>query len=396
MKLPKGFWLNGLNCGIRPKKKKRDLAVFYSFQPANAVGVFTQNYAKAAPVILSQKRVPSNTAQAIVVNSGCANAGTGSQGLNDAQYLTKVAARKLGLETTSVLMASTGVIGEYLPVEKMELGINRLLDNFFPLDSDPAAAVEAIMTTDTFPKISFRQFNLAGKKITIWGCAKGAGMINPQMATMLSFILTDAAIELKNLDRLLKGAVENSFNSLTVDGETSTNDSVMLLANGASLASPVLAKTKESQIFQAKLAEVCLELAKNIARDGEGAGKLIEVIVKNAPSPQKARILAKSVANSSLVKTAIYGNDPNWGRVISALGKAGVKFLPQKTSIYFGSICLAKNGLPQNFSEPESRKILSRKEVRITIDLHYGKNSAKIFTCDLTPKYVEINSDYRS
>lgn len=376
--------------------KKRDLVIFFSERPATAAGVFTQNYVQAAPVLLSQQRLPSENIRAIVANSGCANASTGKRGLTDAEYLTGVASQSLGIKPESVLMASTGVIGEYLPVARIENGIKNLLKDFFPQAINPAAAVEAIMTTDTMLKTSWRQIGLESKKINIWGCAKGAGMINPNLATMLSFIFTDAFISQKNIVQLLKKAVQKSFNCLTVDGDTSTNDCVFLLANGAAHSVRIKPGTKEYQLFQVNLAEVCLELARKIAADGEGATKLIEVIVKNAPSEQKAEMLAKSVAGSPLVKTAFYGNDPNWGRVIAALGKAGVKFLPERIAIYLGKLCLAEKGQPKKFSEKTAKKIISQKTIQLTIDLHYGRKSSKIFTCDLSPEYVLINASYRS
>jgi glutamate N-acetyltransferase / amino-acid N-acetyltransferase len=389
--LPKGFLVNGVKAGIK-KNGKLDMALFYSESACNAAGMFTSNLAKAAPVIISRKYLIKNpkNIRAVVANAGCANACTGKLGLENAQFECQAVGANLNLKPYSVLVASTGVIGQHLPMEKILKGIETLSVNVLKNKSDEKSASQAIMTTDTFAKTSFRKVN----GTTIWGTVKGAGMIHPDLkplhATMLSFILTDAKIDTKTLNNALKEAVENSFNCVSVDGDTSTNDTVVILANGK-------AENKIStENFKKALNAVCLDLAKMIAKDGEGATKLIEVLVKNAKSSKDAKIIASTIATSPLCKTAIFGNDANWGRILAAAGRAGVNFNPEKTDIYLGSLLVAKNGAAVDFSESAALKILKKNEVKITMDLKAGKEKSIYYTCDLTFGYIKENASYRS
>ncbi|MFH0947613.1 MAG: bifunctional ornithine acetyltransferase/N-acetylglutamate synthase [Elusimicrobiota bacterium] len=417
-KLPKGFFADGLHCGIK-KNGKKDLSLFYSEKPCVAAGVFTKNIFKAAPVIVSQKNI-KNKIHSIVANSGCANACTGERGIKDAKKTCELTAKELKVKPGNILVASTGVIGQYLPMDKIKIGVKKLTRlPAYPLTHSPLSAVEGIMTTDTFPKIVSKKFFLPSlslrhrrtysaipypfatgeptrlSTVSIWACAKGSGMIEPNMATMLSFILTDAKIKKEALSRALKIATEKSFNCLTVDGDTSTNDTVFVLANGEA-KNEIIPGGENFRLFCDKLTAVCVELTKMLARDGEGATKLITVNVKGAKTIADAKKIAKTVANSPLVKTAIFGNDANWGRIVAAIGRSEVKVDPKKVDVSFGNLCVFKKGSPIVFSELEAKKILNQKEVNLNLNLNLGGSSATVYTCDFTEGYIKINASYRS
>lgn len=387
-----GFKASGVNARI--KYDKKDLAIIYSEVPAVAAGVFTTNMVKAAPVILSEEILINGQAQAIVVNSGCANACTGTSGMEAARKMASYTAQALGLETDAVVVASTGVIGQELPMERVISGIAQAAAEL-SLNGGHSAA-EAIMTTDTIPKEIAVQFALNGKRVTIGGIAKGSGMIHPNMATMLSFITSDVHISSAMLKKALKYVADRTFNMVTVDGDTSTNDSLIILANGKAENKVINQEDDDYQEFCRALTEVCTTLTKMIARDGEGATKLVEVCVQNAVSFAEAKKVAMSVANSNLVKTAIFGEDANWGRIICAVGYSGVKVYPDKIDIYLGDQKMAENGVGLNFSEERAREILQRDHVIININLHMGEAVATAWTCDFSYDYVKINADYRT
>lgn len=399
--LPKGFVAAGLHCGIAKKKGKKDLALFYSIYPAAAAGMFTSNIVKAAPVLVSEKHLSNGRDfRAVVANSGCANACTGADGMKAAEGTCAEAARLAGVEPDEVLVASTGVIGQNLPLKKLRQGLAKLAPKVLKGKSDAESAVRAIMTTDLVPKTARREITIDKRKITVWGCVKGAGMIHPALkplhATMLAFIFTDAAITPFALDKALRPACEKTFNRVTVDGDTSTNDTVLALANGAALNGKISDRDKSFRVFEEALTGVCMDLARKIAADGEGATKLVEVEVRNADTERAAIKVAETIATSPLVKTAVFGCDANWGRIIAAAGRAGVKFNPEKVDIYFGGLQVARRGGPAGFSEARALKILKQKKVKITVDLHQGRRSAAYYTCDFSYDYVRINGSYRS
>lgn len=396
---PEGFLAAGVSSGLKQKGKK-DIALIYAEKPCSAAGVFTKNIVKAAPLLLSMEHLASTggKAQAVIVNSGNANACTGEQGLNDAQAMAELTAAKLGLKREEVLVSSTGVIGVNLPMEKVAAGINLAAETL--ARSGGSVAAQAIMTTDTVPKETALTFMLEDKEITIGAMAKGSGMIHPNMATMLCFITTDAAVEVEALKQALKTAVDATFNMLTVDGDTSTNDSVLLLANGVAGNTPLTLDSAGFADFTEALTEVCRDLAKKIAGDGEGATKLLEVQVKNAATLQDARLVAKSVASSNLVKTALFGEDANWGRILCAAGYSGAQFDPNKVKIYLkssaGELQTAAQGAGIPFDEGNAAAILKEKEIIFIIDLMDGEAEATAYTCDLSYDYVKINADYRT
>lgn len=390
---PEGFLAATVRCGL--KKTGEDLAIIYSPQPAVAAAVFTQNLVQAAPVLLSRDHLKNRTHRAIVVNAGCANACTGAAGMKDAQQTARLLAELLGCDEREVLVASTGVIGMRLNMDKLTAGLRTAA----PQLSRAAGwhVAEAIMTTDTRPKRASRTFRLSGKRVTIAGVAKGAGMIHPNMATMLSFVTTDAAISKSALQTALKRAVAASFNRLSIDGDTSTNDMLAVLANGAAgNARIVRADGADYQAFAKALTEVCRELAIAIARDGEGARKLVTVRVRNAPTERDARRIAETVSTSPLVKTAIAGADANWGRILAAAGRSGAGFDVARVEIRIGNLPVCRRGGGLKFDEARAREILLRDEVTITIDLHQGEADITAWTCDLTEGYIRINADYRS
>jgi len=393
--LPQGFFLNGINSGIRDKEK-RDIALIYSEVPCVAAGLFTKNRVRAAPVIISKRHLRNGRAQAILANSGCANACTGRRGIEDAQTMAYDLACQSGIKKEDVLLASTGVIGRFLPMNRVKEGIQKITETMGS-PSKPEFFAEAIMTTDTTPKIISRQFLTHNRKrAVICGLAKGAGMIHPDLATLLCFIISDVDINRRLLQRSLMSSTEKSFNSLTIDGDTSTNDAVLILANGQAGNRPINNANRDFLRFQDNLDCLMLGLAELIARDGEGATKLVRVIVRNAKAALSAKKMARHIASSPLVKTALYGSDPNWGRLMAAIGSSGIRIAPQRIDIYFGKLQVAKNGEPVSYSEREAKRILEKREVEIVIDLKQGKGEAKVYTCDLTPDYVKINACYRT
>ncbi len=388
----KGFKAAGIFCGI--KKRKKDLALILSEHSCTAAGTFTLNKVKAAPLIISQNVIKlDKSVKAILINSGNANACTGESGYDDALKMQRWCAEKLNLLPTEVLISSTGVIGQRLPVEKIQAG----LDNIIPLLSVSGGfdAAEAIMTTDTKIKSFAVRVRLKSGDVTIGGICKGSGMIMPNMATMLGFISTDAKIEKYLLQDLLKETVNISFNKISVDGETSTNDMVILLANGASGIS-VVKNSDDYSIFLSALKAVSIEMAKSIVSDGEGATKLVTVKVSGAKTKSDSDLVGKSIANSSLVKTAIHGADANWGRILSAAGQSGADFDPAKVSISFNNLPVLLPNYTLALDEELASKILSQKEFEICIDLGEGSEETTWWTCDLSEEYVKINADYRT
>ncbi len=389
-----GYKAWGISSGIK-KNEKKDLAIIFSDREATVAGVFTKNRVKAAPVLLTSAKVKSGRGQAIIANSGCANACTGKRGLADARTTAEVAARELNIKTDAILIASTGVIGEFLPIAKVSTGIATAVGLLSSHGWEQAT--EAIMTTDIYPKLSIVQEEIGGKTITVGGIAKGSGMIHPNMATMLGFIVTDAALPAPLLKKALIASTEQSFHSITVDGETSTNDMVLCMANGAAGNKRIAAGSKELKKFQACLDAVTRALAKQIVRDGEGATKFVEVEVRNAKNPGEAKRGAMAIAKSSLVKTALFGEDANWGRIMAALGYSGIDFDENRTDITIGKARLVEKGLGMGkAAEREASLALKQREFQISIDLHKGKGSAVVWTCDLSYEYVKINAAYRS
>ncbi len=386
-----GFKAAGVRCGI--KEKGEDLALIVSDKNCSVAGVFTTNAFKAAPVVLAKNKLNKVPARAIVINSGNANACTGQKGLSDAERISNKAAELLNISADAVYTASTGIIGVLLPVEKIE---NGLYDAVRELSYDGNdAAARAIMTTDLVPKTSAYEFEIGQKTVKIGGICKGSGMIAPNMATMLCFITTDAAIDGRSLQKALSSCVERTFNCLTVDGDTSTNDTVMVLANGLS-GCEIREGSNDFVVFENALAKVCLDLTKAIAMDGEGATKYVEVKVCGASNYDDAKAVAMSVAKSSLVKTAIFGEDPNWGRVLCAVGYSGAEVDPSKTTLYFGEVKIVENGEPTHVSAETARKPMLEKELTIRVELGLGEAEATAFTCDFSYDYVKINAEYHT
>lgn len=389
---PKGFLFSTVEAAIK-KPGRRDLALIYSEEEAVAAGMFTVNKVKAAPVKLDMKRIKSGKGQAIVVNSGNANACTGRQGMADALAMTTQTAKMLKVRQPLVYVCSTGVIGTPMPMERVTRGISALAGNIGKVTIEDVAA--AIMTTDTFPKVVSRKIKLEGKAVTVTGICKGAGMICPNMATMLCFIMTDANISKLALDAALKEAVQLSFNRITIDGDMSTNDTVLVLANGMAGNSLVKEGSTAFKTFSAALSGICYELGRMIVQDGEGATKLVEIEVRNSRNQLEAVKGALTVANSMLVKTAIYGNDANWGRIMAAIGCSGIAIKEEKIDISLNGLRIVTKGLGTG-RDKEANERLKNKDIKITVDLHIGKGSAKVLTCDLTEGYVKINAEYRT
>lgn len=392
--LPKGFLAGTAASGLK-KRGGEDLAIIFSERPAVAAAVFTQNLVAAAPVLLSRQHLRHRSHRAIVVNSGGANACTGEEGLNDARRMAGLVAEYFNCDDREVLVASTGVIGQRLDMTKVESGVRAATAELSRERGWNVA--EAIMTTDTRPKRASRRIKLGGKTVTIAGVTKGAGMIHPNMATLLAFVTTDAAISKSALQSALKFAVNRSFNRVSVDGDTSTNDTLIALANSAA-GNPPIAKASgaEFETFQKALTDVCRDLAMEVARDGEGANKLVTIQVRRAPTERDAEKIAVTIATSPLVKTAIAGSDANWGRILAAAGRSGAKFDVSKVEIKIGNLAVARNGRGLPFSEERALEILKRDEVTITIDLHQGDADVTEWTCDMTEGYIRINADYRS
>ncbi|MFY4774321.1 bifunctional ornithine acetyltransferase/N-acetylglutamate synthase [Metabacillus sp. RGM 3146] len=390
---PAGFSADGVHCGLR--YEKRDMGVLFSKVPANCAAVYTQSHFQAAPLLVTKESIAKEgKIQALLVNSGIANACTGKKGLLDAYKMRSSCANKWNLKENHVAIASTGVIGEHLKMDLIESGIGMLNPSVEGAGGE--AFQNAILTTDTVEKSSCYQFQADDKTITIGGAAKGSGMIHPNMATMLAFITTDANIDSALLQESLREITDNTFNQITVDGETSTNDMVLVMANGCAGNESLTKTHKDWPVFQDTLQMVCEELAKSIARDGEGATKLIETTVKGARTKEEARRVAKKIVGSSLVKSAVYGEDANWGRIIGAMGHSDAYMEPAKIDIFLGGICMLEEGEPKPFSEKEAKEYLKNEQILITVDLHVGENEGTAWGCDLTYDYVKINASYRT
>ena len=389
-----GFFASGIYCGIK-KIKVPDLALIFSKDPCTAAGLFTTNRVTAAPVRLTRKHIRSGRLQAIVANSGNANAATGPIGERAAREMAELTARKLGIATGMVAVASTGVIGEPPPMKALRAGIPKSATHLSPNGSRMAA--RAIMTTDKKIKEVAVRLKIGGRTVTLGGIAKGSGMIHPNMATMLAFLTTDIRIKPALLRKMLTSAVNRSFNMITVDGETSTNDMVLCLANGRAGNTELAESEKDRSRFQAALDSVCTKLAKRIVQDGEGATKLVEIRVRGAINDAGAKAVALRVAGSNLVKTAFFGADANWGRIMAAIGAAGVNVNPDRISLAFDHVPLVKNGVGLGkTADRRTTRILKKRSFCLTIDLHAGTGTATAWTCDLTYDYIKINAAYRS
>ena len=392
-----GFKAAGIACGIK-KNGNKDLALIYSEVPAVVAAVFTTNKIKAAPVLIDIQRIKKGLCQAVLINSGNANACTGKKGMEDAARMAAAVEDALGIKKGLAMVSSTGVIGQGLPIDRIEKGIPKLVSSL--LSKGWNDAVNAIMTTDAFPKVAFEKCRIGGKEITVLGIAKGAGMICPNMATMLAFIATDAAVERKALQAALKTAVDKSFNSITVDGDTSTNDTVLLLANGKAGNKKLRAPNSDPRTFYQMLEKVCQSLAKMIVMDGEGATKLLEFNVSGAKTDKDAKKVAETVANSPLVKTAFFGEDANWGRIIAAIGRSGADVKEEKINIYFNDIAVVIKGQKARGKgqeiERKAAKAVKEKEICIKIEMGLGKGKKTVWASDLSYDYVKINAAYRT
>jgi len=387
-----GFKAAGVAAGIK-KTGAKDLGLLFSETPATAAAVFTRNRVKAAPVLLDQQRIRSGRCQAVIANSGNANCCTGENGMQHAIAMTRAAAVALNIAEDLVQVASTGVIGAPLPIEKVQAAAPELVKALRPDGFTDFA--EAIMTTDTVPKVVSKTGDIDGKPFTVTGMAKGAGMIRPDMATMLCFVATDADADADILSEALAGSSDRSFNRITIDGDTSTNDTIILLANGVSGIR--IAEAAHRTVFQSVLDEVLLQLAKSLVKDGEGVTKFVEVRVTGAASEEDAKSVAYTVAHSNLFKTALFGEDANWGRIIAAAGRAGVPLEPDRVDIFFDDVMMVKNGLGcGDAAEAEATRVLKRPEFVVGIDLNMGDAGHTVYTCDFSIDYVKINADYRS
>ncbi|MGO5440386.1 bifunctional glutamate N-acetyltransferase/amino-acid acetyltransferase ArgJ [Megamonas funiformis] len=389
----KGFTAAGVKAGIK-KSGNLDVAVIYTKTQAVVAGTFTQNKVAAAPVYVSKEVVATGTAHAIVANAGCANACTGQQGLDDAHKMAQIAADELGVNADDVIVGSTGVIGVNLPMDKLEAGIKDAVTNLSADGSDNAG--RAIITTDTHSKSVTCEFELSGKTVRMGAIAKGSGMIRPNMATMLCYITTDIAIDQALLQKAVSGCVEKSFNMISVDGDMSTNDMVIVLANGEANNAKITEENADYQIFFEKLMMLCTELAKQIAADGEGASKFLTINVKGAKSFADAKTVGMAIANSPLVKTAFFGEDPNWGRVICAVGYSGADMVPEKTVVKFGGITIFANGTGATYDEKALAHVMKQKDIVIDIELNMGQEDATVWSCDLSYEYVKINGEYHT
>ena len=388
---PQGFKAAGVRAGIK-KNGNLDVAVIYTEREAAVAGVFTKNLVAAAPVRLSRIVVGTGTAHAIVANAGCANACTGEQGVRDAEKMATVTAKELNCRADDIIVASTGLIGSNLPMDKIESGIKDAVKN---LSRDGSVnAGNAIITTDTYSKACATEIEIGGVEVRFGAIAKGSGMIRPDMATMFCFITTDADIDQKLLQEALRDANEISFNCLSVDGDMSTNDSVVILANGAAGNKKIVDKGDDYQKFYETLKNICVEMTKKIAADGEGASKFLTINVTGAENFADAKKVGMSVANSPLVKTAFFGQDANPGRTICAVGYSGVKIIPEKISIKFGGLTVYDKGLVTKFDADAMKKILAAHDIIVDINLGLGDSAATIYTCDLSFQYVKINADY--
>jgi len=395
---PKGFLASGIYCGLKKSSLQKDLALIYSEVPATAAGMYTKNKVKGAPIYITKEHLTNKKAQAIIINSGNANTCNGDDGLNKAKKMTSLQAKELKLKADDVLVASTGVIGVPLNIDAIKNGIPLLTEKLSKNGFDDASS--AIMTTDTFKKQLALEFFMGDKKITIASMAKGSGMIEPNMGTMLSFITTDLSISSELLDEALKTSVTVTYNRVSVDGDTSTNDMILILANGLAENPTITEKDENYNAFLEALTTLNTVMAKNIAKDGEGATKLLECQIIGANTEEDAVILGKSVINSNLVKTAMFGSDANWGRILCALGYTKIDFDPEKVDVSFespaGSIKVCEAGSSLAFDEDKAKEILSEKEIVIKVNLFLGDYNAYVWGCDLSYEYVKINGDYRS
>lgn len=389
-----GFSFSTVEAAIK-KAGRKDLALIFSEVPAVAAAVFTTSTVKAAPVLLSREHIASGFAQALIVNSGNANACTGEPGMKVAQETSGLVARALGIDSTAVQVCSTGVIGVQMPMERIRIAIPALVDGLTSGTLDDIA--QAIMTTDTFQKMEACSGQAGGVSYTVAGIAKGAGMIMPNMATMLSFIITDAAVEPGFLQSSFRKAVERSFNAITVDGDMSTNDTCLIMANGMAGNPAIIDGSSEGNSFTKILNDVLLSLAKQIVKDGEGATKFVEIRISGAKDDYDAKRAAMAIANSSLVKTAFFGQDANWGRIFAAVGYSGAEVDQSLLSLHFDDVCMARNGIfAGEDAEARGTGILKQKEFTVSVDLGIGSGTATVYTSDLTHEYVSINADYRS
>jgi glutamate N-acetyltransferase/amino-acid N-acetyltransferase len=388
----KGFSFSGVAAGLK-KNGQKDIGLIYSEVPASVAGVFTRNKVKAAPVLLDIRRVKKGVCRAVIANSGSANCCTGDQGMRDAVSEAKLAAEGLNISEEMVLVASTGVIGKPLALGRIETAVPELVESLSRDGINDFAG--AIMTTDTVPKVVSKAGKIGGINFRMVGVAKGAGMICPDMATMLCFVCTDAEVPADVLKKSLSSSVEKSFNMITIDGDTSTNDTVLVMANG--MSGVKIKSSTEKEYFRGMLDKVLLSLAKMVVKDGEGATKLVDIIVKGAGKISDAEKIAKTVGNSNLVKTALFGEDANWGRIFAAAGRSGVEFDPGIVDIFFDDVMMVKNGMGcGEKAEAKATKVLKKPEFTITIDLKKGKGAASLLTCDFSIDYVKINADYRS
>lgn len=391
---PLGFTVGSTSCGLK-SDNKLDLAVLLCERSAVTAGVFTTNKVFAAPVALCRERLVGSRSQALVVNAGNANACTGPGGLRDAKTMTAQLAKSLDIKPDNVLVASTGIIGHRLPMEKLRRGIDAAVENLSSSARAGQDFAKAIMTTDRSEKMAFRQIKIGRSPIRIAGVAKGAGMIAPNMATMLCFITTDVAISSSLLSRLLKRSVDTSFNAITVDNHASTNDTTIILASGLA-GNATLKTTASAAKFAKALDEVCLDLALQMVSDGEGATKRMDITVRSARSLADARTAGFAIANSPLLKCALFGADPNWGRIVSIVGACGVDCLQERIDCKIGALAVLRKGKPVTANASRLAKIMARKVVEITVDLHMGKSQFTCYGCDLTYDYVRINAEYHT
>ncbi len=387
-----GIYSEGIRAGI--KQQGRDIAVIYSESIADVAAVYTKNKVVAEPLKLTRKNLSNGKAQAIVINSGNANACTGHEGMQAAGSMAETVAKALKISESDVIVASTGVIGEPFPLQQVNEGIQVCFKALANTEQAGKHAAEAILTTDTMTKECYREIIISKTPVKIAGIAKGAGMIHPDMATMLAFIVSDIAIEKETLDNMFKNAVDVSFNMISIDGDTSTNDMAICMCNGLARNNPVKADDTESAVFQKALEEVCIDLAKKIVKDGEGVSKFIEYKIVNAPNEADARTIIRTISDSSLVKTALFGKDPNWGRIIAAAGRAHVPFNVCNTDLYLNDYLLMEKGRAVNKYTMEVKKALEENEIFIKLDLNNGDHHAKGWGSDLTLDYVRFNAEY--
>jgi glutamate N-acetyltransferase/amino-acid N-acetyltransferase len=395
--LPRGFRFSATACGLK-KTGALDLALLSSDVPASAAAVFTQNLVVAAPVVVSKAHLKSSKGRtrAVIVNAGNANCATGAAGYAASVRTVEETARHLRCRPDEVFVCSTGVIGVLLPVEKILRALPGITRNRRPSARSFAEFSLAICTTDTRPKTAAASFKMAGKRIHLVGCAKGAGMIHPNMATTLAFVATDANISPSLLQKTLRDVTTRTFNAISIDGDTSTNDTLLVLANGAAGAPAIQSGSSAHRAFAKALEEVCHSLALQIVADGEGAQRVIEIEVRGAKTEAAARRIGQTIATSPLVKTAFAGGDPNWGRIFAAAGRAGVKLDPDRVDIHMAGIPVLRRGQPLDFNERAASNRLLEKNVHIVVDLHAGRSSARYWTCDFTSEYVRINASYRT